>query len=486
MHDIIIYIGTSKRDIVQYEYLINSIRAFNVDNIPVVTCVKDSDIDLYKNKFALYDITFIKDSDVYDTHIDNAWYKQQLIKLNFWKLNISKFILQMDSDSFFIRNFYISDFLLDNNTPYTIMHENKELKEFFARHNLHNCKKEENANPRIAQGFAESSDRIRSIFGLNKINAEYDFGHTPLIINTDVWRQLEQKYLKPNNISYEQLLEHAGNDQQWYGETLLVLKTHPIFPKENIFKTFHYPENWIEFKNTDNIDNIRYNYHGICLQSNWASPDSDVFNTIYNAFFTKDKIPKMFNGQFGEDQWIIENLGHILPKTGTVIDVGADQPIYGSNTYLFEKYLGYDSICIDADPRVIDNLSKFRQKVISCAVSDKNGKVKFHQHDLAGISSISDIGTESIDAKTLNTILEENNISSSITILDIDTEGHELEVCNGLDWHKYYPLIVIIEYVSPSGGNIKDKIINFFNSLGFYKLVHTTQANLIFQYDKTI
>jgi hypothetical protein len=90
-------------------YLINSIKAFNIDNIPVVTCVKDSDIDLYKNKFASYDITFIKDSDVYDTPMDNPWYKQQLIKLNFWKLNISKFILQMDSDSFFIRNFYISD-----------------------------------------------------------------------------------------------------------------------------------------------------------------------------------------------------------------------------------------------------------------------------------------------------------------------------------------------------------------------------------------
>ena len=201
------------------------------------------------------------------------------------------------------------------------------------------------------------------------------------------------------------------------------------------------------------------------------------FKNLYSEFFDEDLNPKMYNGQFGEDKWILQNIK--LPKHGTVVDVGADQPIFGSNTYYFEKYLGWDSLCIDADERVINKLKTKRKQVIYSAVSDHEGEITFNQHPLAGISAISGDGNAIVPCSTLNSILEKNNIDE-ITLLDIDVEGHELEVCNGLDWEKYKPKIIIIEFISPQGGNIQNTLLNYFKNLKTYKLVKTTQANLIF------
>lgn len=483
MHKIVIYIGTSARDLPQYTALLNSIRLYNVDNIPVYTCVKDGDFELFTERFAHHNVTFIKDSDVYDTPVNNPWYKQQLIKMNFWKLGISQFVLQMDSDSFFIRKFRVSDFLVDDNTPYTILHEHKELKEFFARYNLHESKRDNNGEYKIAQGFGETSDKIKEIFGTTHRTADYDYGHTPLIINTKVWQKLYDEYVQPNNISYETLLEYAGNDQQWYGETLMAFDVHRIFPKENLFKTFHYPANYHEFKKMDKLDDLKYNYYGLCVQSNWCSPGTPTYNEIYSHFFTPMGYPKMFNGQFGEDKWIAENIN--LPEHGTVIDVGADQPIYGSNTYFFEKAMGWKCVCVDADERVLDTLRAERGNVVHSIVTDYNGVGKFLQRTEAGISHVSSNGNAEVPAKTLNTILEEQNITE-VTLLDIDVEGHELEVCRGLDWDKYKPQIVIVEFISPAGGNIEQQLLNYFTELKVYKMVHKTTANLIFVRNETV
>jgi FkbM family methyltransferase len=475
-----IYIGTSKRDIVQYRYLVNSIKAYNRDNIPVYTCVNDDDLEIFKAEFAEYNITFLRDSDVYPNKVQNAWYKQQLIKMNFWRTNLLDIMIQIDSDSFFIKNFYISDFVVADDVPFTVIHENKELKEFFAKHNLFNSRNEDNGDFKTNQGFSDNSAKIRDVLGTSYITAEYDYGHPPCIWSNKVWEKLYVDYIEPNNLTYEQLLEYANSEQQWYGEMLLATNLFPIYPKENFFKTFHYRENYADFIGENNkLANIKYNYHGICLQSNWSANTQD-FQNVYNEFFDAHQNPKMYNGQFGEDKWIIDNIK--LPKTGTFVDVGADQSIYGSNTYYFEKYLDWDGICIDADERTIAKLKQKRKRVVHTAISDTDGEISFNQHDLAGISSISENGNTIVPCKKLNTVLEEANIEE-ITLLDIDVEGHEIQVCLGLDWEKYKPQIVIIEFVSPTGGDIRNQLLEFFTNLKVYKLVHTTQANFIFVYE---
>lgn len=484
MKDIMIYIGVSARDIIQYEYLINSIKTFNIDNIPVLTCVKDEDFDIFKEKFKNYTfITFLKDSDVYETSVQNPWYKQQLIKMNLWKLKISKIFIQIDADCFFIKNFYIKDFMATESIPYTIIHENKELKEFFAKHNLHNNKRDYNGDYTVLQGFSDNSKKIRDLFDTTYISAEYDFGHPPCIWSNKVWETLYFEYINPYKLSYESLIDYANSEQQWYGETLLKFNIFPIYPKENMFKTFHYKQNFDDYFKDEDAKNIKYNYHGICLQSNWANPNSIEFSTLYNKFFDLNKLPKFFNGQFNEDEWIVNNCN--LPKNGIFVDVGADQPIFGSNTYYFEKILNWSGFCVDADYRTIPTLKKYRKNVENFAISNREGEIGFNFNNVAGISAVNDLSKDKVKTLKLDSLLEKYEYNS-IDLLSIDVEGHELIVCEGINWGKYKPKIVIIEFISPVGGNIKNKLLNFFENLGCYKLINTTTANLIFTYYETL
>lgn len=184
-----------------------------------------------------------------------------------------------------------------------------------------------------------------------------------------------------------------------------------------------------------------------------------------------------FTSQYGEDKWIYENIS--LPKEGTFVDIGADQPKLGSNTWFFENTLRWKGLLVDADPRVIKTLQENRQsKVIHSAVSDKDGEIDFELIDVAGISKIGkNTNSIKVPCKTLNSLFEENGIAD-IDLLDIDIEGHELIACNGLDWKKYKPYIVIIEFLSPLKDNYYE-IKKYFESLP-YNMVYRTKANLIY------
>jgi hypothetical protein len=205
--------------------------------------------------------------------------------MNFWRLGITKHVIQVDSDSFFIKKFETSDFMVTPDIPYTVLHENKELKEFFAKQNLFECNQSKDGKYWVGQGFAGNGTNVKKVLGTEHVTAEYDYGHPPCIWANSVWEALYKQYVEPNNLKYEDLLEYANSEQQWYGETLMALQLFPMYPRENYFKTFHYEANYHEFKKMDKLSSIIYNYHGICLQSNWCPPNSPIFNEIYLHFF---------------------------------------------------------------------------------------------------------------------------------------------------------------------------------------------------------
>jgi hypothetical protein len=288
IHDIVIYIGSYINDIDVYEYLINSIEKYNVDKIPVYTSVRDDDYLTFVNRFKDKKVTFLKDSDVNPTKFSSPWHKQQIIKMSFWRQNVARNIIQMDSDSFFIRNFYKNDFLVNSTHPYTIMHEHKELREFFVRTAMHKPTQEGTTH----QEYMDVSNKLREVFGTTNIKTYWDFGHTPIIVSRKVWQFLYDMYVEPNNLTYEKLIEYASNDQQWYGETILAMDNFPVYPKENLFKVFHYKLDFDEYMKNNTIENIKYNYLGIGMQSNW-SRGTPIAQTVYSHFFNEHKEPKL-------------------------------------------------------------------------------------------------------------------------------------------------------------------------------------------------
>ena len=101
----------------------------------------------------------------------------------------------------------------------------------------------------------------------------YDFGPGPIIWSCKVWKSLEEEYLIPNGLTFENLIESVPSEFTWYGEYLLVSEKILILPIEPMFKFFHFKQQYIDFKNQGYTENnFKQNYLGIVMQSNWNAP----------------------------------------------------------------------------------------------------------------------------------------------------------------------------------------------------------------------
>ena len=144
---------------------------------------------------------------------------------------------------------------------------------------------------------------------------------------------------------------------------------------------------------------------------------------------------------------------------GLYIDVGCQHPISNNNTYILYKK-GWNGINIDLDKKNIDlfNISRPDDTNINIAVSDKSGNVNlFYYHDGSPINTINSQNADYqknkfkkiklIKSETLNKILENINFNKNVDYLNIDVEGHELNVLKGFNILKYRPSIISIEYL---------------------------------------
>ena len=79
--------------------------------------------------------------------------------------------------------------------------------------------------------------------------------------------------------------------------------------------------------------------------------------------------------QYGQDQVVFELLGK--PKTGVFIDIGANDGLTFSNSFLFEEK-GWQGICIEPHPTIFSELQNTRKcHCVNACIADKDGWVDF-------------------------------------------------------------------------------------------------------------
>ena len=84
----------------------------------------------------------------------------------------------------------------------------------------------------------------------------------------------------------------------------------------------------------------------------------------------------MFYSQAGQDKWVVEKTNS--KNNGYFLDIGAYDGINYSNTLYFEKYLGWNGICIEPDLKTYGYLIKNRSCICeNIAVNNFKGKVPF-------------------------------------------------------------------------------------------------------------
>lgn len=260
MKNLVLYCKSYRGDLERVTQLALSIGKYNVDQIPFYVSVPKEDLELFQ-KADLPSTQLICDEEIYSVNT-RGWIQQQIVKSNFWKLGLCENYVCLDSDSYFIKLFYEKDFIAYGNVPYTVMHEQKELFEWAHKY-LH-------FNPQ--EGFNEEKDRVMSLFD-RQYTKRWDFGPSPTIWSSRVWKALEDNYTIPNGLDFEKLIEYCPSEFTWYGEALLAFRPFEILPVQPLFKVFHYPKQYIEAKQRGYTEEIfANNYYGIVLQSNFNAP----------------------------------------------------------------------------------------------------------------------------------------------------------------------------------------------------------------------
>jgi hypothetical protein len=210
------------------------------------------------------------------------------------------------------------------------------------------------------------------------------------------------------------------------------------------------------------------------------------FYALYSFLISKTQ---NFYSQTGEDELILKYLPEAI---GSFVDVGAGQPVRGSNTYYFYKQ-GWSGTLIDpvGFNLRLTKLFRRRDKFIQNIVSSKNTPVKFFEFYPAEYSTIEKNVAESlvnrgiklkseIDLKPIT--LASLNLScepTDATLLSVDVEGHDLEVIQSNNWSNFKPRVICIEENFQGNKQSGTKISNYLVAYG-YKFVESTDISSIY------
>ena len=210
---------------------------------------------------------------------------------------------------------------------------------------------------------------------------------------------------------------------------------------------------------------------------------------IYRYFkYKKNYFPSY--GASGED--VLINKIFKYKNDGYFVDVGALHPINGSLTYNLSKK-GWAGLNIDLlkENLILFYLFRKKDKNINLAISKNKGVINAYIFERgSGVITTNKkwadkwkkkIGKKYSILKTkknsLNNVLSSYKISKEFELLNIDVEGHEIDVLKGINFKNIRPKIITIEiHVEKTEQIFKTEI---------YKLLKKNNYELISQYYQT-
>ena len=193
---------------------------------------------------------------------------------------------------------------------------------------------------------------------------------------------------------------------------------------------------------------------------------------------------KISYAQNGEDLILVQTLKHVLRiDKPDYIDIGAWDPVIGSNTYLLYSQ-GSRGVVIEPNPAFVDRLRKVRteDKVLNIGVGlDKKDSVADY-YIIEGDGQLNTFSKEQMERhkkrdpnivkdvmkmplRNVNDVLAEN-FKTAPALFSLDVEGMEFAIAKTLDFDKWRPKVFIIETALPSA-LVNEEIVTFMRSKGY-------------------
>lgn len=209
--------------------------------------------------------------------------------------------------------------------------------------------------------------------------------------------------------------------------------------------------------------------------------------------------------QQGEDL-IIEDVLREIGIQGpiTYLDVGAFDPIYHSNTYLFYKAGGH-GVLVEPNPAKIGRLESVRPRDRTLnigvgtsaerAMSDyymiggrSKGALNTFSKDEAEMLQRASGGEHFIEKvvqlplDNINTIIQKE-LGAAPTLLSIDTEGMDLDILKTMDFERFRPDVICVETAKLPSNAVNLEILRLLESKR-YSARGATFINTIFVDDR--
>lgn len=187
-----------------------------------------------------------------------------------------------------------------------------------------------------------------------------------------------------------------------------------------------------------------------------------------------------------EDILMLEAVEKIGIKNFSYLDIGVCHPVVRNNTYLFYELGNTNGILVEPNVSMCELARIYRplNMLVNCGASsdEKTSElVYYYDENNPGLNTFSKeiakkrnmlLNSVKIPVKDINEIIKEN-FETCPNILDIDTEGMDYEILEGIDFIKF-PIDIIC---AETNGDIK-----FYDLLGKYGYIvyAETKENTIF------
>ena len=199
---------------------------------------------------------------------------------------------------------------------------------------------------------------------------------------------------------------------------------------------------------------------------------------------------RKYYSQLGQDKIVMQILKKKKIKKGIYFDIGANDGITISNTFVFEKK-GWKGICVEPDSDVFEKLVRNRKcHCKNVAISSENGSAKFtkivgYSQMLSGLTdSYSErhkkrIQSETekfgntvqeieVETRTIDTIMQECfKDVYCIDYMSIDSEGSEEMILRSIDFDRY-----VIHVLSVENNYDDDNIREYMKTKGYKVIKH--------------
>jgi hypothetical protein len=262
-----VFCKSYRTDLRRVQRLLQSIKKYNTQNIPVYLSVPACDIILFKENLKEFNGKLISDLDIIAENKkimpENFLsmpgnISQQIVKAEFWRLGYSENYLCVDSDAVFIRPFTRDSYVSETNIPYTVIDQGHTI--------LNDCLKK--SRRYIISNFFNETKIIKNL--LERHGIDYSFGPFPVAWNGAVWQSLDENFLSRKNWSILDAISQHPVESHWYGEALLRYQAIPVLPRQAIFFVYHY--GWqrnAHRVNSINESDLALLYDGVIYQSAW-------------------------------------------------------------------------------------------------------------------------------------------------------------------------------------------------------------------------